>query len=155
MKTKNRCVPPLIHPCRDQPHSLFQMTAPSVHALLHNYATNSSLVTTGRPKFTPKSARSPSTIIGHLKHLSLNQPHSPPQTASRSNRPFCHSTLSRHTHTRTHTDRWDRRQVYSNKAYALDSDVFITSSGCVIYNNTNVHKLLHKICTKTILILTT
>jgi len=51
----------------------------------------------GRPKFTPKTApsrlhrrRSPP----HLIHLSLDLPHWPPQMASGSTQPFCHSTLS-------------------------------------------------------------
>jgi len=58
----------------------------------------------------------------HLIHQSLDRPHSPSQTASGSNQPFCHITLSgqtdRHTHTHTHThthiqtDRRSRRQVY-------------------------------------------
>jgi len=54
--------PPVINTCRDQPHSSLQATARSVHTLLHNYATKSPLVTMGRPKFTPKTAPSPSTI---------------------------------------------------------------------------------------------
>jgi len=33
----------------------------------------------------------------HLIHECLSQPHSPPQTASGSIQPFCHSTLSGHT----------------------------------------------------------
>jgi len=33
----------------------------------------------------------------HLIHPSLNWPHSPSQTTSRSDQPFCHNTLSRHT----------------------------------------------------------
>jgi len=33
----------------------------------------------------------------HITHPSLDQPHSPPQTASGSTQPFCHSTLSEQT----------------------------------------------------------
>jgi len=50
--------PHLIHECLGWPHSPRQTTAWSVHALLHNYATNSSLVTMGRPKFTLKTVPS-------------------------------------------------------------------------------------------------
>ena len=39
----------------------------------------------------------------HLIHPSLDRPQSPPQSASRSNQPFCHSTAS------GQTDRWARR----------------------------------------------
>jgi len=48
----------------------------------------------GCPTFTPQNAASPSTIFTHLIHPSLDRPHSPPRTASRSNQPFCHSTSS-------------------------------------------------------------
>ena len=59
----------------------------------------------------------------HLSiHLSLDRPHSPFQTASVSNQPFCHNTLYRHIdldRRRHTTDTRDRRQVYSNSAHAL------------------------------------
>jgi len=46
----------------------------------------------------------------------FDRPYSPPQTASGSNQPFCHSTLSGY----THTDRlMDRRQVYFDNALML------------------------------------
>ena len=54
--------PRLIHQCLSQPHSTSQMTAPSVHALSHNYAPKSSLVTVGCHKLTPKIAPSPLAI---------------------------------------------------------------------------------------------
>jgi len=44
----------LIHQCLVRPHPLSQMKAQSVHALQHNYATKSLLVTMGCPKFTSK-----------------------------------------------------------------------------------------------------
>ena len=44
----------------------------------------------------------------HLIHLSLDRPHSPCQTASRSKQPFCHSTASRQTNRRA------RRQACIN-----------------------------------------
>jgi len=74
-----------------RPHSPPLTTARSLHALPHNYATKVPLVTMGRPNFTPKTAPYLSTITTPI--LSLNQPHSPPQTTSRSNQPFCLSTL--------------------------------------------------------------
>ena len=40
----------------------------------------------------------------HLIHPSIDRPHSPSQTASRSIQPFCHSTLFGPTHTDTQTD---------------------------------------------------
>jgi len=56
--------PHLIHQCLGRRHSpvTTQTTARWFHAFPHNYATKSPLVTMGRPKFTPKTARSPSTI---------------------------------------------------------------------------------------------
>ena len=70
-----------------------QMTAQSVYAFSQNYTTKSPLLTTECSTFIPKLPlllrRSPS----------LDRRHSPPQTASGSNQPFCHSTLSGHTHT--------------------------------------------------------
>jgi len=86
-------------------------------SLSHNYATKSPLVTIGRPKFTPKTHSS--AITTHLTHPSTDRTHT--QTASGSNQPFCHNTLSEQTdrQTDTQTDRWDRRQVYFNSAYAL------------------------------------
>jgi len=88
-------LPPLIHPCRDRSRSPDQTIHRSIHAISHKYAAKyRPLVTIGRPKFTPKTARSPSTITTHLIHASLGRLHSPPQTASRSIQPFCHNTLS-------------------------------------------------------------
>ena len=63
-------------------------------SLSHNYATKSSLVTMGRPN-SPQS--SPFPFDDHhlrLINLSLDRPQSPSQTASGSNQPFCHSTVS-------------------------------------------------------------
>jgi len=73
------------------------MTFGKSASLSRNYATKSPLVsplvTTGRPKFTPKTAplqRSPplsNTPIPRPTQLTI-------PTTSRSNQPFCHSTLS-------------------------------------------------------------
>jgi len=60
----------------------------------------------------------------HLIHPSLDHPHSPSQTASGSNQPFCHSTFSgqidRQIDTKAHTqtNRWARQQVRNMSAYA-------------------------------------
>jgi len=52
------------------------------------------LVTTGRPKFTPKLPSLPfDDDHPNLIHPSLDRAHSPPQTASGSSQPFCHNTL--------------------------------------------------------------
>jgi len=103
----------LIHQWLAGHHSPSQTTARSVYALLHNYATTSPLVTMGRPKFTPQNCPSLQRSPSYLTHLSLDRPHSPSQTASGSNQPFCRSTISGQTDRPTHTqtDRWARRQV--------------------------------------------
>jgi len=86
-------------------------------SLSHHCATKSPMVITmGRPKFTPKTARLfPLTITTHLIHQSLAQLHSPSQTASGSNQPFCHSTLSSLTDRPTEGT-W--RQFYTISTYA-------------------------------------
>jgi len=55
----------------------------------------------------------------HLIHASLNQLYSPPQTASGSNQPFCHNTLSGPTNRQT--DR-PTNSVGNNSAYAIDCE---------------------------------
>ena len=115
----------LIHECLSQLHSPFQMTAWSVHAVLHNYATKSTLVTMGRPTFTSKTAPSPSMITTSSNtHIPTHHPNSIwiqsailPQYTFRTIRPMD-----------TQTNRWDRQQVYTNSAYILltVSDVLIT-----------------------------
>jgi len=52
----------LIHPFLGWPHSPSQMASQLIHAILHNYATKSQLVTMGCPTFTPKTAPSFLTI---------------------------------------------------------------------------------------------
>jgi len=55
------------------------------------------------PKFTPKTAPSPSTITTPSNTpIHRLTPLTNPK-CSGSNQPFCHSTLSRQTHTHTHT----------------------------------------------------
>jgi len=53
----------------------------------------SPLVTMGRPKFNPKTAPSPSTIITRTNTSILDRPHSPSQMAPGYTQPFCHNTL--------------------------------------------------------------
>ena len=79
------CVHPLIHVTFGRPYLPPQTTAQLVHALSQNYAT---FVTMGCSTFTPKTAFSPSTI-STPSNTSIPRP--TPQTASRSNQPFCHS----------------------------------------------------------------
>jgi len=76
-------------------HSPSQMTARSLYALLHNYATKSPLVTNtmGHPNSPPKLSLPLQHHQQNLIHPFLNLPLSPPQTASGSNLPFCHNAL--------------------------------------------------------------
>jgi len=71
--------PHLIHQCLGPLHSPCPMTAQSVHALPRNFATKSPLVTMGRPKFTPKTAPSPSMITTKIQytHSSTDPSHHP------------------------------------------------------------------------------
>jgi len=71
-------------------------------------STKSPLVTVGCSNFHPSLRRSPAPSI----HPSLDQPHSPPQTASGSSQPFCHNTLCRQTDRLT-----DRQMVQANIPY--------------------------------------
>jgi len=102
--------PHLVHERLVRPHSPPQMKARSVHALLHNYATNASLVIIRCPNLTHKTALPLLTIITPSNIPILNQPHSPPETISRSNQPFCHNTLCRP------TDRWSSRMLHNMSA---------------------------------------
>jgi len=92
----------------------------------------------GTPKFTPKTAPSPSMIITHLIHPSLDQPYSPSQTASGSNQPFCHNTLCRQIDQLTwQTDRWFRRMFHNMStplAMLIESysDIMFAFSVCFI-----------------------
>jgi len=95
----------LTHECLGPPHSPRQTTARSLYALSHNDATKSPLVTMGRPKFTPKLPLPFDDHHQNLIHPYRALPHSPPQTASGSNQPFCHNSLVR-------TDRWGGRHVH-------------------------------------------
>ena len=70
--------------------NLGRATSPPLMAE-NNYATKSPLVTMGYLTFTPKTALSPRRSP-QPSNTPINQPHSPRQTASRSNQLFCHST---------------------------------------------------------------
>jgi len=86
-----------------------KMTARSLYALPHNYATNASLVTIGRPKFNPKTApslrRSPppsNTPIPWPTH-----PKRHPDPISR----FARIHFAADRQTDRDTDRWSRRML--------------------------------------------
>jgi len=66
----------------------------------------------GTPQIHPKTAPSLRRSPPHLIHPSLDRTYSPPQTASGSTHPFCHSTLSGPTDRQT--DRWSRRETCTN-----------------------------------------
>jgi len=119
------CEPCLIHPFVDWSHSPPQMTAQSVHALSHNYATRSLLVTMGCSTFTPKTAPYPLTIF-----TSSNTPIpwlTPLTTPNgiQIQSLFCHGTPSRQTD--WPTDRWARWQACTNTRLCsiilIESDV--------------------------------
>jgi len=91
-------------------------TARLVHAILHNYTTKSPLVTMGCPKFTPKTAPSPSTISTQSYNLIPRPTPLTTPNGIRSNQPFCNNTLSRPTDKQT--DRRNRQQLCINSNYA-------------------------------------
>jgi len=78
----------------------------------------------GTPQIHPQSSSCPFRFDDHHPHLihpSLDRPLSPPQTASGSNQPFCHSSLLR-------TDRWDKRifcTISARLAMLIESDALI------------------------------
>jgi len=108
----------LTHECLGPPHSPRQMTARSLYAFPHNDATNSPLVTMGRRKFTPKLPVPFDDHHQNLIHPYRARPHSPPQTASGSNQPFCHCSHVR-------TDRWATWNVDPISAPLYRSDALI------------------------------
>ena len=65
----------------------------------------------------------------YLRHPSLDQPHSPSQTAFGSKQPFFHNTFCRQTD--RPTDRWSRqmfRNMSAPLAMLIDSDALITTT---------------------------
>jgi len=86
------CEPPFIHRSLGRSHSPPQTTSRSIHAISHNYAINSPLVSTGCPTFIAKTAPSSSTISTHLIHPSLGPRPTPLTTPSRSNQLFFHNS---------------------------------------------------------------
>jgi len=75
----------------------------------------------------------------HFIHPSLHRPHSSPQTASRSNQPFCHSAPS--IHADRHTDRptdglGDRPRIPAYAPYILTISMQLT----VLYQTQNTHE---------------
>jgi len=75
----------------------------------------------GCPKFTPKTASSLRRLPPHLIHPYRARPHSPPQTTSGFNQPFCHSS-------RLRSDRWGTRMFCTISvplAMLMESDALI------------------------------
>jgi len=75
------------------------------------------------PKLLIPPQRSPPNLI----HPSLDRPHSPSQTASTSNQPFCHSTLSGPTDRHTPTGGLGNRStpLALTLAISIESDALI------------------------------
>jgi len=91
----------LIHPSLYLPRLPPQITTRSVHALPHNYATQSPLVTMYTPNSPLKLPLPLQRSSPHLIHPSLDRSHSPSRMTSGLNQPFCHNTLSGQTNTQT------------------------------------------------------
>jgi len=78
----------------------------------------------GHPKFIPKTAPCLQQSPPSSNILIPSPTHSWTQMASGSNQPFCHNTLSGH----THTHRWSRRQVHNMSpplAMLIESEAII------------------------------
>jgi len=107
----------LTYECLTWSYSPSQMTARSVHALPHNYATKSPLITMEHSKFTPKTAPSPSTIT-----TPSNTPIRHPTPLTIPNGIRIHSMVlpqyTFQTDRQKQTNRWSRRMFYSNTMYA-------------------------------------
>jgi len=83
----------------------------------------------GTPNSPPKLPLSFDDHHQNLIHPFLDRPHSPSQTASGSNQPFRHNTLS------GQTDRWARRQVHTMSALLamlIESDAIKSMSNEVL-----------------------
>jgi len=114
----------LTYECLGPPHSPRQTTARSLYTLPHKDVTKSALVTMGRRKFTPELPlplrRSPPK-----SNTPVPSPtHSPPQTASGNNQPFCHNT-----HVQT-----DRCGTTWSITLALCSAILISSDALISWH---------------------
>jgi len=89
--------PYLTHEWLGWPHSPPQMTARSVTHFCTTTQQRPHWLQQDAPNSPPKLPFPFEDNHTHLIHLSLDQPHSLSWTASGSNHPFCHSTLSRQT----------------------------------------------------------
>ena len=69
------------------------LTIPNDSSIAVRTSAQLPLVTMRPPKSPPKLSLPFDDHHPHLIHPSLDRPHSPPKTASRSNQPFCQSTL--------------------------------------------------------------
>jgi len=87
-------------------------------SLSHNHATILHWLQWHIPNLPPKLSLPFGDHHLHLIQTFVYRPHSPPQVASETNQPFCHSTLSGWADRQT--DRWVLRQVGKKSAlYAL------------------------------------
>ena len=118
------CRPHKLHLNKKPQSNLGRAASPPLMAK-DNCARKSPMVTMGCPTFAPKLPLPCDGLHSHLIHPSLDGPHSPLQTASRSNQPFCRSTpfgqtsdrptdRLRDKRTDRQTDRRDWRQVCTN-----------------------------------------
>jgi len=82
---------------RTQQHRSLQKEQVLPKIVLHNYIRNKVSSPHWLQRDVPNSSQNRPFLPPHLIHPSLDRPHSPSQTASGSNRPFCHSTFSGHT----------------------------------------------------------
>jgi len=135
--------PHFIHEWLGRPHSPSQMTARSVHALPHNYATKSPLVTMGRPKFTPKTALPLRRWLPHwYTHPSTDPTHHPKWHLDPISRFATVHFPDRQTDRLTdrQTNRWARWQVCNMSTYALiKSDTLIILLISITYHTTEYH----------------
>jgi len=115
--------PHSVHQCLGPSHSPRQTTARLVHSLPHNYIIKTKIGYNWMPHIHPLNSPFPfDDNHPDLIHQSLDWPHSPSQTVSRSAQPFCHNTLCGLTDRQTYrpTDRWSRRMFRIMSAYARE-----------------------------------
>jgi len=88
--------------CWSWQYVTFTMSITSPQSNLRRARRKSPIGYNGMPQIHPQNCPFPfNNHHPYLIHPSLDRPHSPPQTASRSNQLFCHNTLSGHTHKQT------------------------------------------------------
>jgi len=115
-------LPHIIPECLSRPNSPPKTRDRSIHALLHNQASKSPLVTMGCPTFTPKTApyRSTSPLPSNTpipRPIPLNSPNGIRMQSALL--PQYSFQIDQQADTDKQTSRWDRRKFYSKSAYAL------------------------------------